>query len=316
MRSCSPSMPSAATWAVASASTPSPVARSTTWSTPWTARPMAVPYLPFRQAGRSRSTPRAWPGRARRRPGRARRPAPRSGRRRPRRRRDVAAGRVRASASRGQPRGRQRARQPGGGDQGSHGPHRQASRSVTAGGGARRRGTGRLRWRGVGAGGATSCTPASSATSSGAVTQPSQELQPVSGVTPTCRSTRWRDTTEVVTGTGAGHVQQADALVLVHLLVDGAGGVEPGLLEALAEAERLALGAEGDLHAPPSPAGRAVEAAHDGDRELQALGAMDGQDPHRLIAGAAPAVTPGRRRPPPAPLPPRRPRARTRPPDP
>ena len=66
MRACSSSMPSAVACAPASGSIPSPDARSTTWSTAWTARPIAVPYRPLRHAGRSRSTGR-WPAPVRRR---------------------------------------------------------------------------------------------------------------------------------------------------------------------------------------------------------------------------------------------------------
>ena len=265
---------------------------------------MAVPYRPFRQAGRSRSTPRlARPGSASSGAG-----APASSSKRS----SSSPAAVRpgpGQRQRGQPGGRERAREPGGGDQAL--TLRPPRREVGDGRlGLRPRRAGRLRWRGDGEG----RRDLLHAGQLGQVLRPGdaagQELRARHPVV--VDAVEGHD--EVVTGAGAGHVEQADALVLVHLLVDGAGGVEPGLLQPLAEAEdRLAVGAEGHLHAAASPAGRAVEAAHDGDRELQALGAVDGQDPHRLVARAAPAVVapagPVLRRP-------RRPRARPRPPGP
>ena len=90
----------------------------------------------------------------------------------------------------------------------------------------------------------------------------------------------------MVLGPGAGHVEQADAFVEAHLLVDGLPGLELVGGDVLAEPVAHATGGREDhLGRGGAALGHGGHAAHDGDRELQALGGVDGHDPHGVVVG-------------------------------
>jgi len=90
----------------------------------------------------------------------------------------------------------------------------------------------------------------------------------------------------VVTGPGAGDVEQAYPLVVVHLLIDRLGGIEVAGLDVLAELERAAvLGRPDYLHAALESAGLAAHPGQDHDGEFQPFRRVDGQDPQRVGAG-------------------------------
>ncbi len=101
------------------------------------------------------------------------------------------------------------------------------------------------------------------------------------------RSSRWSDTTRWSIGSGAGHVEEPEPLVVAHLLVDRDRGLELLGHHRLAHpvADPPAVPREGDLHVAPPGTGARRQAAHDGDRELEALGGVDGHDPHGVVVG-------------------------------
>ena len=91
---------------------------------------------------------------------------------------------------------------------------------------------------------------------------------------------------EVVAGSGAGDVEQPDALVVAHLLVDRLPLLELVGADVLAEAgSRRRRRREHHLgrRRPAPRAGR--HARHDRDRELEALGRVDGHDAHGVVVG-------------------------------
>ena len=92
---------------------------------------------------------------------------------------------------------------------------------------------------------------------------------------------------QVVHRSGARDVEEAEALVVAHLLVDRDVGLEVvgDDLRADAIADRAAVLGEVHLHGAALPAGPRGETGDDGDRELEALGGVDRHDPHGVVVG-------------------------------
>jgi hypothetical protein len=91
---------------------------------------------------------------------------------------------------------------------------------------------------------------------------------------------------QVVLGPRAGHVEQPDALVVRHLLVERDAGLVR-LRDDRAPDPDQALLAGRPQHLGPRPAalGLGRQPGEDGDRELQPLGGVDGHDPDRVVVG-------------------------------
>src|SRR3546814_12074808 len=83
---------------------------------------------------------------------------------------------------------------------------------------------------------------------------------------------------QVVAGPGTGHVEQADALVVAHLLVDGDVVLEllgdDLLAHPVADPPPTVAG-EVDLHRAASATGAGRHAAHDGDGEIEPPGGWE-----------------------------------------
>ena len=92
---------------------------------------------------------------------------------------------------------------------------------------------------------------------------------------------------EVVAGAGHRHVEEAQLLVEVHLLVDGRVALELLGGDALRDAHRVGVAVvrEREDHARPVSRRLRGHARHDRDRELESLGAVDGEDAHRVVVG-------------------------------
>ncbi len=89
---------------------------------------------------------------------------------------------------------------------------------------------------------------------------------------------------EVVAGAGGGHVEQSESLVMVHLLLEGLGELELGRAHALLQLDGPRRGRwEPHLDAAREGPHLGGEAGQHHDRELQALGPVDGEDAHCLV---------------------------------
>jgi hypothetical protein len=88
-------------------------------------------------------------------------------------------------------------------------------------------------------------------------------------------------------GPGAGDVEEAEPLVVAHLLVDGSVGLElvGDDLAPHPVAHWPAVAREVDLDGAASTSGPGRQARDDGDRELEALGGVDRHDAHGVVVG-------------------------------
>ncbi len=92
---------------------------------------------------------------------------------------------------------------------------------------------------------------------------------------------------EMVTSARHGDVEEPQLLLEVHLLVDGCVPLEllGGDARRHAHRVRVVVVREQELHAAGATRGLGGHARHDRDGELEPLGAVDGEDAHRVVVG-------------------------------
>jgi hypothetical protein len=91
---------------------------------------------------------------------------------------------------------------------------------------------------------------------------------------------------KVVAGPGAGDVEQADPFMVVHLFIDGFGGVEGGRLHILAEPQLVSAATGPEyVDSGADTAGPAGHAGEDDDGEFESLRGMDGHDAYGVGVG-------------------------------
>ncbi len=91
---------------------------------------------------------------------------------------------------------------------------------------------------------------------------------------------------EVIARARAGDVEEPQLLVEVHLLVDRAGAARTPRSGCPSQPiSQPPVGVGNSTCTPPRRRRPRGHARHDRDRELEALGAVDGEDPHRVVVG-------------------------------